>query len=76
LQNSRHLCTISLKNTKATRDLTFIEKYKGYTRFNLNMEIKNLIRTKSGRNFLEGQKWKIDIFLGTKNTFNPKFYIS
>jgi len=30
--------------------------------------------TKSQINFLEALKRKIDIFIGTKNIFNPSFY--
>jgi len=35
------------------------------------MKMKNFWRTKSWRNFLEVLKWKFDIFIGTKNIFNP-----
>jgi len=35
------------------------------------MEIEKLIGIKSGRKILEGLKRKIDIFVGTKNIFNP-----
>ena len=34
--------------------------------------IENFIETKSWRKILEGLKQKVDIFIGTKNTFNPK----
>ena len=36
------------------------------------MKIENFIGTKSWRKFLEGPKRKVDIFIGTKNIFNPK----
>jgi len=34
--------------------------------------IENFIGTKSWRKILEGLKRKVDIFIGTKNIFNPK----
>ena len=33
--------------------------------------IENFIGTKSGRNFLEGLKRKVGIFIGSKIIFNP-----
>jgi len=36
-------------------------------------KMENFLGTKSWRNFLEGLKKKFDIFIGTKNIFNPKF---
>jgi len=36
--------------------------------------MRNFLGTKSWRNFLEGLKRKIDIFIGTKNIFNPYEY--
>jgi len=36
--------------------------------------MENFIGTKSWRNFLEGLKQKDDIFIGTKNIFNPYYY--
>jgi hypothetical protein len=36
--------------------------------------IENFIGTKSWRKILEGLKRKVDIFIGTKNIFNPNFY--
>jgi len=38
------------------------------------VKIENFWRTKSWRIFLEGLKQKVDIFIGTKNIFNPKFF--
>ena len=35
------------------------------------VKIKNFWGNKSWRIFLEGLKLKVDIFIGTKNTFNP-----
>jgi len=35
------------------------------------MKMENFLGTKSHRNFLEGLKQKIDIFIRTKNIFNP-----
>jgi len=40
--------------------------FKGGT----NSEDGNFLGTKSERNFLEGLKRKVDIFIGTKNIFN------
>ena len=37
--------------------------------------IENFIRTKSWRNFLEGLKQKVDIFIKTKNIFNLILYL-
>ena len=33
------------------------------------LQMKKKLGTKSWRNFLEGPKWKINIFIGTKNIF-------
>jgi len=38
------------------------------------MMIENFIRTKSQMKFLEGLKWKFDIFIGIKNIFNHFYY--
>jgi len=35
------------------------------------VKMKNFIGTKSCRNFLEGLKRKVNIFIGIKNIFNP-----
>jgi len=51
-----------VKNTTDTHELT--EKY------GLNVMIENFIETKSRRKFLKGLKWKVIIFIGTKNIFN------
>ena len=37
-------------------------------------KIGNFSGTKSWRIFLEGLKQKVDIFMETKNIFNPKIY--
>ena len=37
--------------------------------------MENFRGTKSW-NFLEGLKWKVDIFIGTKNIFKPKSNIT
>jgi len=34
--------------------------------------IENIIRNQSSRKILEGLKRKVDIFIETKNIFNPK----
>jgi len=39
-----------------------------------NTKIYFKIGTKSWRKILEGLKRKVDIFMGTKNIFNPKLY--
>jgi len=36
------------------------------------VKMDNFLGTKSQRNFLEGLKRKVDIFIGTKNIFNLK----
>jgi len=36
------------------------------------VKIENFILTKSWRKILEGLKRKVDIFIGSKNIFNPK----
>ena len=36
------------------------------------MVIENFIGTKSWMKSLEELKWKVGIFIGTKNIFNPK----
>jgi hypothetical protein len=36
--------------------------------------IENFIGTKSRKKILEGLKRKVNIFIGTKNIFNPKNY--
>ena len=36
--------------------------------------MENILGTKSWRNFLEGLKRKVDIFIGNKNIFNPSLY--
>jgi len=41
----------------------------------LKVKMENFIGTQSWRKILEGLKWKVGIFIGTKNIFNPKFYI-
>jgi len=37
------------------------------------VKMENFWGTKSWRVFLEGLERKVDIFIGNKNTFNPKF---
>jgi len=37
----------------------------------LQVNMYNFWGSKSQRNFLEGLKRKVDIFIGTKNIFNP-----
>jgi len=39
------------------------------------VKMENFIGTKSQRNFLEGLKRKVGIFIGTKNIINPDRYI-
>jgi len=39
------------------------------------MKIENFLRTKSRRNFLERLIRKVDIFIATRNIFNPKKHI-
>jgi len=39
------------------------------------VKMEKFLRTKSWRNFLEGLKRKVDIFIGTKNIFNPNNYL-
>ena len=34
------------------------------------VKMENFLETKSWRNFLEGLKWKVDIFIGIKNIFD------
>ena len=40
-----------------------------------NVYMKKKLGTKSWRKYLEGLKRKVDIFIGTKNIFNPNKYI-
>ena len=53
----------------------FIKKYELYIwvyfKRGPKMKIENFIGTKSWRKILEWLKQKVDIFIGTKNIFNP-----
>ena len=53
-----------LKNINSTYEFTLKEGPK--------VKTENFIGTESWRKILEGLKQKVDIFIGTKNIFNPK----
>ena len=40
------------------------------------MKMENFLGTKSWRKILEGLKQNVDIFIGTKNIFNPVFFFN
>jgi len=54
----------------------FIQKYEFYIwvyfKGGTKSEDEKILGTKSRKKILEGLKWKVDIFIGTKNIFNPK----
>jgi len=57
--------------------VNFIQKYEFYTwvyfKGGTKSEDEKLLGTKSWRKILEGLKWKVVIFIGTKNIFNNFF---
>ena len=57
-------CKILFKNINSTYEFTLKERPK--------VKMENFLGTKSWRKFLEGLKRKINVFIGTKNIFNPK----
>jgi len=46
--------------------------YKFTLKEGTEVKMEKFLGTKSPRNFFEGLKRKIDIFIRTKNIFNPK----